>query len=103
MDNSEDLPLSSNHDQFEVDHYSIELHCDLRRRIFSGGVTLQVSRGSKWAGESVLVLDCSDIDVESVEIISSDNSPGGGNFQESCLMGILYQEPSWSTPWTVGV
>ena len=70
MDNSEDLPLSANHDQFEVDHYSIELHCDMRRRVFSGGVTLQVSRGSKWAGQSVMVLDCSDIDVESVQMIS---------------------------------
>ena len=77
MDNSEDLPLSSNHDQFEVDHYSLELHCDMRRRVFSGGLTLQVSRGSKWAGQSVLVLDCSDIDVESVQMISSDDSPGG--------------------------
>ena len=80
MDNSEDLPLSANHDQFEVAHYSLELHCDLRRRTFSGGITLQVSRGSKWSGESVMILDCSDIDVESVEILSSDNSPGGGGF-----------------------
>ena len=103
MDNSEDLPLSSNHDQFVVDHYIIELHCDLRRRIFSGGVTLQVSRGSKWAGESVMVLDCSDIDVESVEMISSQSSPGGRRVQQSCLMEILYQEPSWSIHWTVGV
>ena len=103
MDNSEDLPLSSNHDQFVVDHYTIELHCDLRRRIFSGGLTLQVSRGSKWAGESVMVLDCSDIDVESVEMISCQSSPGGRRVQQSCLMGILYQEPDWSILWTVGV
>ena len=97
MDNTEDLPLSSNHDQFEVAHYSIELHCDLRRRIFSGWITLQVRRGSKWDGESEMVLDCSDIDVESVEEISSENSQGGRSLQQSCLMGILYQEPSWST------
>ena len=103
MDNSEDLPLSSNHDQFVVDHYTIELHCDLRRRIFSGGLTLQVSRGSQWAGESVMVLDCSDIDVESVEMISSESSPGGRSVGRSCLMGILYQEPSWSIHWTAGV
>ena len=103
MDNSEDLPLSSNHEHFEVDHYIIELHCDMRRRIFSGGLTLQVSLGSQWAGETVLVLDCSDIDVETVEMISSDNSPGGRSFQQRCLMGILYQELSWGTQSTVGV
>ena len=103
MDHSEDLPLSANHDQFEVDHYSIELHCDMRRRIFSGWITLQVTRGSKWDGESVMVLDCSDIDVESVEEISSDHSTGGRSILQSCLTGILSQEPSWSTHWTVGV
>ena len=77
MDNSEDLPLSSNNDQFEVDHYSLELHCDLRRRTFAGCLTLEVSRGSEWDGETVMVLDCSDIEVESVEMTSSQNSPGG--------------------------
>ena len=95
MDSSEDLPLSSNHDQFEVDHYSFDLHCCLRRRIFTGEVTLQVSRGTKWNGESVIILDCSDIEVQSVE--SLDETPSedvGSNVTERTK--LEYSVSSWS-------
>ena len=89
MDSSEDLPLSSNYDQFEVDHYSLDLHCCLRRRIFTGEVTLQVSRGTNWNGESVIILDCSDIEVQSVESLDAAPSEDVGTKLE-------YSVSSWS-------
>ena len=76
MDQSEDLPLSSNHDQFIVDDYSINLHCNTRRRIFYGDVTLTISPGPKWKGESEVILDCSDLEVKSVEILHKAESKG---------------------------
>ena len=76
MDNSEDLPLSANYSQFQVEHYSLDLHCSLRTRRFSGEVTLEVTRGPDWSGESVVILDCSDIDVKSVEMLSSSGGEG---------------------------
>ena len=91
MDSSEDLPLSSNYDQFEVDHYSLDLHCCLRRRIFTGEVTLQVSRGTKWNGDSVIILDCSDIEIQSVE--SLDAAPSEDVTERTKLE---YSVSSWS-------
>ena len=62
----EDLPLSANFKQFRIEHYNLDMTCNLEQHTFDSTVLLSVIPGPEWKGETDLVLDCSDIEVQDV-------------------------------------
>ena len=67
----QDLPLSANHNQFQVYHHLLSLNCDLSRKVFRGCMVVFIRKGTEWSDltEFRVVLDCSDIEIEDVEEI----------------------------------
>ena len=93
MDSSEDLPLSANYSQFQVRHYSLDLHCSLRSKTFAGEVTLELGQGPDWDGDSDVVLDCSDLHVKSVEILRGSEATEVSYSVNSWSMKICLPSP----------
>ena len=65
-DNNEDLPLSANFKQLSVEHYSLKMFCDLEKNTLESSVLLSIRSGPMWRGETQLVLDCSDLEIQDV-------------------------------------
>ena len=105
----QDLPLSANHDEFQVFHHLLDLKCDFYRSVVRGCLVAFIRKGDKWTDSTQLklVLDCSDIVIESVEEIVEINAIDldPGNY---CWMNSILMKPgrklSWSMDdWTVTV
>ena len=72
-----DLPLSSNHHQFEIFHHLLDLKCDFNRKVFRSCLVVLIKQGTEWSDltEFRIVLDCSDIKIDDVEeIIDADDT-----------------------------
>ena len=68
-----DLPLSANFKQFRIEHYNLDMTCNFEQHTFDSTVLLSITSGPEWKGETDLVLDCSDIEVQDVRTRDSEN------------------------------
>ena len=66
VDQDEDLPLSANFKQIQIQHYNLEMKCDFETHTFDSTVVLSIIPGPEWKEETDLILDCSDIEVQDV-------------------------------------
>ena len=69
----EDLPLSANFKQFRIEHYSLDMTCNFEQHTFDSTVLLSINSGPEWKGETDLVLNCSDIEVQDVRTQQSES------------------------------
>ena len=88
---SQDLPLAANYHQFEAFHHILDLRCHFRRKVFEGSLVFFLKAGSDWTEltQFRVVLDCSDIDVTSVEELNDIDTNGTSALGDLAL-NILY-------------
>lgn len=83
-DQDEDLPLSANFKQIRIEHYNLEMTCNFDQHTFDSTLVLSITSGPEWNGETDLVLDCSDIEVQDIRTPTNVNVT-----QEAASEGLL--------------
>ena len=70
VDQDEDLPLSANFKQIQIQHYNLEMKCDFETHTFDSTLVLSIIPGPEWKEDTDLILDCSDIVVLDVRAVA---------------------------------
>ena len=95
-DHNEDLPLSANYKQFHIKHYNLDMSCDFEEHTFFSTVTLSITAGPEWRGETDLVLDCSDIEVQDVRAVAKEDACENGRREAELETRLDFSQSVWA-------